>query len=122
MRSWRKTICPPTGLVPDDPTTNEYFERLRVNERLHGDLRKMRNAGFHRKFFAMLNLAFEYWEPGEIDCKYGVPEKSFDTFRRDAIILAGYYIPKVRIDGSVRYEAESISWGSMDQEKFEKLY
>ncbi|CDG20918.1 conserved protein of unknown function [Xenorhabdus poinarii G6] len=30
---------------------------------LQADFKKVRNPRFHRKYFALLNLGFEYWEP-----------------------------------------------------------
>lgn len=110
------------GFVPDNPATIEAFSKIKIGQTIHGEFRRMRNPGFHRKFFALLNLAFEYWEPGEIDSKYGKPEKNFDQFRKDVIILAGFYKSVIRLDGSVRIEPESISFGSMDQDTFERLY
>jgi len=108
--------------TPADTETERYALSLKTGEIIHADFRKMRNVRFHRKFFALLNLAYEYWEPGEIDSKFGTPEKNFDRFRKDLIILSGAYHTEIRLDGSVRVEADSISFGSMDPETFEKLY
>ena len=108
--------------IPADPDTEKYALSLKTGETIHADFKKMRSAKFHRKFFALLNLAFEYWYPGEIDSKFGTPEKNFDRFRRDAVILAGHYHTEIRLDGSVRVEADSISFASMDAETFENLY
>lgn len=110
------------GPACGDPQTQEVFDRLRMGEAMHGDFRKMRNPKFHRKFFALLNLAFDYWEPGEINSKYGKPEKNFDRFRKDAIILAGFYHIVARLDGSTRVEADSISFAKMDDDEFSKVY
>lgn len=30
---------------------------------LVAEFRQVRNPAFHRRFFALLNLGFEYWEP-----------------------------------------------------------
>jgi hypothetical protein len=84
----------------------------------------MRNYKFHKKLFALLNLAFEYWEPGEIDCKWGAPEKNFDRFRKELTKMAGYYhVEHSLLDKkSFRIVADSISFAKMDNETFEKLY
>lgn len=111
-----------TGMIPSDPQSQEWYDKIKPGETVHSEFKKMRNSGFHRQLFALLNLAFEYWEPGELDCKYGCPEKNFDRFRKDLIILAGFYEPVVRLDGSTRIEAKSISFGRMDDTEFEKLY
>jgi len=114
-----KTI---SGLIPSDAEAEEWFHKQKTGSVISAEVKQVRNYEFHKKMFALLNLGFSYWEPGEIDSKYGVPEKSFDRFRKDLIILAGYYKSEIRLDGSVRIEAESISFGSMDAETFEKLY
>ena len=62
------------------------------------------------------------WTPGKIDSKYGTPEKNFDRFRKDVAILAGFYDIVIRLDGSTRIEAKSISFSKMDQEEFDRLY
>ncbi len=82
----------------------------------------MRNVLFHRKYFALLNIGFDNWTPGEINSKYGVPEKNFDRFREDLAIMCGYFNLVIRLDGTSRPEAKSISFAKMDQEMFEDLY
>ena len=89
---------------------------------MHGDFRKIRNILFHRKYFALLNIGFDNWEPGEINSKYGVPEKNFERFRADLTILAGFYENTIRLDGSVRIEPKSISFAKMTAEEFADLY
>ena len=108
--------------IPGDKATEEYTSKLKTGETIHADFKRMRNYKWHKKFFAMLQLAYEYWNPGEIDSKYGVPEKNFERFRKDAIILAGYYHTEIRLDGSVRVEPDSISFAKMDNETFSALY
>lgn len=110
------------GLIPADQQTSEWFGKLKMGEAFHGKFTRYRNVGHHRKYFALLNLAYDNWNPGKIDSKYGTPEKNFDRFRADLTILAGYYESTIRLDGSVRIEPKSISFASMDQEEFEKLY
>ena len=110
------------GLIPADPETNKWYEKIKLGATIHSDFRKMRNAAFHRKLFALFNLAYSYWEPGQVDSKHGVPEKNFDRFRKDLTILAGHYHSVIRLDGTVRIEADSLSFGSMDQEIFNGLY
>jgi len=110
------------GFIPGEPKTEEWFNKLKIGAAVHGKFRKYRNLAFHRKYFALLNIAYENWTPGSIDSKYGVPEKNFDRFRADLIILSGYYDTTIRLDGSVRIEPRSVSFAKMDNEEFEKLY
>ena len=115
-------IKTPGGWGNADPKTEEFHAKIKLGGTIHGDFKQMRNAGFHRKLFALFNLAFEYWEPVEINHKYGVPEKNFERFRKDLTILAGHYHIVVRLDGTAKPEADSISFGNMDQDTFDKLY
>ena len=51
-------------LLPATPQCTEYINtRLRAGAVLEAEFRKVRNPAFHRKFFALLNLGFEYWTP-----------------------------------------------------------
>jgi hypothetical protein len=110
------------GLIPETPESIEWFEKLKLGQGVSGEFKKVRNYHFHKKMFALLNLGFEYWEPGEIDTKWGKPEKNFDVFRKNVTILAGYGEPVFNIDGTFKMEAKSISFASMDEEEFQELY
>ncbi len=89
---------------------------------------QVRNYEFHKKYFALLNLAFDYGEPpeGKADKLMKVikisPEKNFDRFRADVTILAGYYTATYRLNGDVRLEPKSISFSAMSEDEFEELY
>lgn len=37
--------------------------KTRLGDVLVAEFRRVRNPAFHRRFFALLNLGFEYWEP-----------------------------------------------------------
>jgi len=51
-------------LVPATPDAREFIEKkVRLGAVLYADFKQARNAAFHRKFFALLNLSFEYWQP-----------------------------------------------------------
>lgn len=51
------------GLVPATEADREVIQCWKAGQVIHGKFTKMRNARFHGKFFAMLDLAWEYWEP-----------------------------------------------------------
>ena len=116
---FNKTLA---GLAPADEATAEWLQKIKVGQVVKGKFSQLRNYQFHRKYFAMLNVAFEYWEPGEINCKYGQPEKNFDRFREDLQILAGYSDIHHRLDGSFRVVSKSISFGTMNNDEFTKVY
>lgn len=80
-----------------------------------------RNPKFHRKFFALLNLGYEAWNPGLMHDGQPV-EKSFEQFREDITILAGHYVQTWTLDGEMILRAKSISFASMDDAEFERVY
>ena len=51
------------GLVGATDADRELISKLKYGTTVHGDFKKMRNAKFHGKFFALLALAYDYWEP-----------------------------------------------------------
>ena len=100
----------------------KIHKRTKLGGTIHAPFKQMRNAAFHRKLFALFNLAYEYWEPGEVSSRHGNPEKNFDRFRKDLVILAGHYHSVIRLDGTVRIAPDSLSFGNMNQETFNDLY
>ncbi|MDJ3787353.1 DUF1367 family protein [Salmonella enterica] len=51
-------------LLPATPQTTEILcSKVRMGAVLEADFRQVRNPLFHRKFFSLLNLGFEYWTP-----------------------------------------------------------
>lgn len=121
------------GVTPDDDQAfMRFFSDLWASEPgrvLTINASFPRNSRFHRKFFAMLNAAFEMWDPppsAATSVAYGGEvhpvEKDFDQFRADVTIMAGFYDATYRVDGSVRLQPKSISFANMDDVEFEKLY
>ena len=51
------------GLAPATEADQETIQSWKVGQVVHGKFARMRNAAFHRKFFALLDLAWSYWEP-----------------------------------------------------------
>jgi hypothetical protein len=51
-------------LIPATPETSDILQsKTRLGDVLIAEFRRVRNPAFHRRFFALLNLGFEYWEP-----------------------------------------------------------
>lgn len=114
------------GLEPLDTEAHKLMLDVESGDTVAFDKRiKPRNVQFHRKYFALLNFAFEHWEPGKLSGKQYkgvVPEKNFERFRADLTILSGHYRQVIRSDNSLLIEAKSISFASMDEEEFTELY
>lgn len=111
-----------TGLIPADEETNTWFQKLKLGQVVHADFKKVRNYCFLKKYFALLNVGYDNWSPGEVDSKHGVVTKNFSQFRSDVQILSGFYETWVRLDGSVRIVPKSISFSKMAEEEFTELY
>lgn len=110
------------AFIPFDDNHAEACKRFKVGATIRAKVATMRNPKFHRKFFAMLDVGFDAWEPPESEHR-GLPvQKNRERFRKDCIIAAGFYEPVANINGDVRAEAKSISFARMDDAEFEQVY
>jgi hypothetical protein len=112
-------------LVPADEVSANFVGKLIKNDVVTSDFVKPRNYRFHKKWFALIKFAYEHWEPKNFqDAKWKdvIPEKSFDRFRKDIIIMSGRFNAVYRVDGSVRIEHQSISFAKMNEEEFKELW
>jgi len=105
------------SLYPASDHDRELLSKIKTGEAVRLTLTRPRNYLYHKKYFALLNFAFDFWSP-----ENQVGEKNFDQFREDIIILAGHYHRYIRMDNSTRIKAKSISFASMSEDQFEKLY
>jgi len=100
-----------SGLVPLYPADLEEKKRLKLGTEYEVEIKHPRNIGFHKKFFALVNI-------GHQNTSLEMP---FETYRRYVIMKAGYFKVYNTGKGSY-YEAESISFANMDQIQFEEVY
>lgn len=117
----RKTL---QGFTPDTEEDHEAAKRFRLGHVVKAEVTSPRNLSFFRKWFALVKVAFEMWEEtGVRQVHKGVEVlPNFDRFRKDVTILAGFHHPVLNVNEELRLEADSISFGSMDEDTFEKLY
>lgn len=112
------------GFVPMDDTEAEKIKRIKAGAVVRCDITQMRNGKFFRKWWVLAQFAFGIWSETMPQQEYKgrpvLPE--FDRFRKDLTILAGYFRPVWAANGEMRVEAESLSWSSMDEDRFESLY
>lgn len=109
-------------LVPVDQQGIEAIAKMKLGQGVKVVMTRHNNVAFHRKLFALANLAYEAWEPDGIEHK-GVPiTKNFSQFREDITILAGFYETRVRLNGELRFIAKSWSFASMPDEEKDRLY
>ena len=112
------------GLIPACEESSEWLRKKKLGATILVEPRELRNAGFFRKWFALVQLAYDYWSSDAQTVEYkGQPVlPNFKRFRKDVTILAGFYEPVVNLKGEVRLEAKSLKWSSMEESDFEKLF
>lgn len=112
------------SMLQAEPDAIDYLEAIKVGTVLSCDLARSRSYPFLRKYFALLHLAFDYWEPDPSASVFkGEPiQKNFDRFRDDVQIVAGFGEPVWNLRGELRLQSKSISFGKMSEEEFGNLY
>lgn len=112
------------ALVPMDDEEAAKIKRIKAGSVVTATLVQMRNGKFFRKWWALAKFAFDIWADTVPAEEYkGVEVKpEFERFRKDLTIMAGYYRPVFDARNQMHLEAESISWASMDEDKFERFY
>lgn len=53
----------PAILTPATPGASEFLQRIKLGEWIHAEFKRVRNYQFHKRFFKLLQLGFEYWNP-----------------------------------------------------------
>ncbi len=110
------------GLVPDGDEAAAWFSKAKPGARVVASVSIPRNGKYHRKFFAMLKVAYENWDKPTIETKYGPAKCAEEAFRNDVIVLAGHHELICNTRGDCRLKAKSIKWAKMDEAEFQKLY
>jgi hypothetical protein len=100
-----------SGLMPLYPSDFDEKRKLKLGQDYEAEIVNPRNVGFHRKFFALVNLGHE-------NTSIDMP---FETYRKYLIMKAGYFKTYQTPKGTF-YEPDSISFGSMSQDQFEEVY
>ena len=112
----------PAGLVPTDAFASEWFNKVKPGALINAKVTQPRNGKFHRKFFAMLNVAYANHDWPEIETKFGKARTSFEMFRKYVTVKSGHYEVDLTPSGEPRVVPKSISWAKMDEGEFEQLY
>jgi hypothetical protein len=110
------------GLVPDGDEAAEWFAKVKPGTRIVANVKVPRNGRFHRKFFAMLHIAYENWDKPNVATPFGAATCSAEAFRSDVTIMAGFHELRVNTRGEWRLKAKSIAWANMDEIEFDRLY
>lgn len=108
-----KLLCRNTisGLVPLYPADYDIKRKLKLGQDYECDITNPRNVGFHRKFFALLNIGHE-------NTSLDMP---FETYRKYMTVKAGFF-KAYQTPKGLFYDPDSISFASMSQDEFEDVY
>ena len=111
------------SLVACCENATKMVAAIKVGDGLSLEGRKARNLKFHRKFFALLNLGFDAWNPDPSSryAELGI-RKDFEKFREHITILAGHFEEGFSLDGDLVLKAKSISFAQMDELEFREVY
>lgn len=107
------------GLVPATDMESDKFTRFKNGDSYEIDIKLQHNNKFRGKVFAFLNYCFEHWSN---ENEYPTNLTSFEGFREDLTILAGFKDVHYAIDGTFTVKAKSLSYAKMDQHEFEQCY
>lgn len=97
---------------PADEETHKRLKRLKKGHYYSFKYKVMRNYKFHKKFFSLLNLAFQNQELFD----------SFDWFREHTLLGAGHFEQSTTPDGKIMYKTKSISFEKCTEQEFEEVY
>ena len=108
-----------SGLKPVYDKDFDEKKKLKIGETYIADIKLVRNPKFHRLFFSLVNLSWEYLdEKNQKGFKNNV-----ELWRKYLIAAAGYvdvfWSPRQK--EYVEYP-KSISWEKMDEAEFHDLY
>ena len=104
------------GLLPCYESDVDERKRLALGEFYWVDIKLARNYEFHKKFFALLKLAFDNLPEG-LEARY----PNLEAFREDLLLRIGKTRRVLSRQGYVDVAA-SIAFEKMGQDEFEELY
>lgn len=99
-------------LKPANPEAERYLQKVPYNEQVSVEIRRPRNPQFHKKFFAMLQMVYDNQET----------YTTFDAFRDEVVMRAGFWEQHVHLTGNVSYKAKSLAYEAMDEGEFADLF
>tara|TARA_R110000787_G_scaffold44342_1_gene108870 strand:- start:106 stop:579 length:474 start_codon:yes stop_codon:yes gene_type:complete len=112
---------PGGSFVPADDMEQEKTVKFKTFEHYEIDIKLSRNPAFLRKVMVFFKFCYSHWN-GDAVHEFCTESEQFDRFRKDLTILAGFWVRTTRMNGETRYEAQSLSFASMTEEKFQECY
>lgn len=108
-----------SGLIPCTDEDYEKKRKLKIGRVYKTKMTLARNYEFHKKYFALINCAWEYQNERTVEFFHHNP----DAFRKTVEISAGHYELVYSIARREWVEqAKSIAFDKMDEAEFQDLY
>ena len=108
-----------SGLKPLYDSDHDEKKKLKIGEVYEATIKRPRNLSFHKKYFALINLAWEYQNEKAVEHFH----QNIELFRKTIEVAAGWCEPIYSIDRKEWVEVpKSISFDKMDADEFEQLY
>lgn len=98
-------------IIPEYNTDYDKLAKIRPDTTYSVEIKQPRNVKFHRKYFALLNLA--YANQNHFN--------NFDEMRAWLTMKSGFY-KRVQTPSGEMFQPESISFASMDEIRFGEVY
>ena len=100
-------------LYPYDDEAVKWLAKKKENAVLTVNIKQERSPQYHRRQFKMFTIMHDMIDDDELE---------FEEFRRLLTVKAGYYKAVGKVDGSVMVVPDSLAFGAMDQETFQKCF
>lgn len=108
-----------SGLKPLYDADYEEKKKLKLGEIYEATIKRSRNLDFHRKYFSLINLAWEYQSERSLEHFHN----NIDVFRKTVELAAGWCEPVYSIERREWVEIpKSIAFDKMDNDEFTNLY
>ena len=98
------------ALYPSLDTDAEQLAKIKQGQVVCYEIKRPRNGGFHRKYFALLGIVVD-------NCDYNL-EQLLHIIK----LKLGHFEQIINTNGKVIYIPKSISFAKMDQDQFEEFY
>lgn len=109
----------PEGLKPCYDEDYDEKKKLKIGETYKAKITLVRNARFHRKYFALIRLAWEYQNERTV----AHFRNDVELFRKTVEIAAGHCEPVYNIELMAWVDIpKSIAFDKMDEAAFQDLY
>lgn len=114
-----QVINTPTGFVPYGDDEYDKKAKLKIGEEYTIEVKTTRNAAFHRKYFKLIKLSWEYLN--EAQQKFF--HNNIEVFRKTMEVQAGHCELVYSIQRREWVESpKSIAFDKMSEEEFAELY